>query len=259
MAPADPLYCILMALALPPGPSVVLLLLALLMVGRPRARAVFLALGLGSLYLSSIPATVDWLRGQLEIYPPAPLERSAAEAIVVLGAGRRVGAPEYGGADTVIGLGLERLRYAAWLHKKTGLPVLASGGSPLGETLPEAELMRAALKEFGVETRWTETESRNTFENAAFSSRLLKGVGVGEILLVTHAWHMPRAVEAFQQAGLRVVPAPTAGKGAGRGGEAGWCPLDWLPGPSALQMSYFALHEMLGQLWYRYRYYAAAE
>jgi uncharacterized SAM-binding protein YcdF (DUF218 family) len=239
------------ALALPPGPSIVLLAFALL-ARTIRLRAVFLVLGLGSLYLSSIPVTAGWLRSQLEIYPPVALEHLAAEAIVVLGADRRHDAPEYGG-DTIGGLGLERLRYAAWLQKKTGLPVLASGGSPQGEKIPEAELMQAVLKEFGVEVSWIEGKSNNTYENGLFSSRLLKGVGIGEILLVTTAWHMPRAVEAFERAGMRVIPAPTGAMGA----QAGPLEImDWMPKASALHMSFYALHEMAGRLWYRWRYYA---
>jgi len=247
------LLSVLPLLLLPPGSSIVLLLLALLL-HRTRLHLFFFILGLGSLYLSSISATSVWLRGQLEIYPPAALEHLAAEAIVVLGADRRRDTLEFGG-DTMSGLGLERLRYAAWLHKKTGLPVLASGGSAGDGEIPEAELMRAILKEFGVEVNWTEGKSVNTYENGLYSSRLLKGVGIGEILLVTHAWHMPRAVEAFEQAGMRVVPAPLGAMAAG--GAAG-CWMDWIPRASALQMNYYALHEMLGRLWYRYRYYGSS-
>jgi uncharacterized SAM-binding protein YcdF (DUF218 family) len=251
MLQADLLPSILAPLLLPPGPSVLLLLSAVLF---RQARLPLLVLGLASLYLSSIAATAVWLRGKLEIYPPVSLEHAAAEAIVVLGADRRR-AVEYGG-DTIGGLGLERLRYAAWLHKKTGLPVLASGGSTRGEAVPEAELMRAVLKEFGVETRWVEGGSGNTYENGLMSSRLLKGAGIGEVLLVTHAWHMPRAVEAFERAGLKVVPAPLGGMGPATDGDE-W--LDWVPRASSLQMNYLALHEMLGRLWYRYRYYGPAQ
>ncbi len=173
---------------------------------------------------------------------------------MVLGAQRRRDASEYG-ADTLGGWGLERLRYAAWLQKKTGLPVLASGGSVNEEQVPEAELMRTILKEFAVEVNWMETKSRNTYENALFSSRLLKRVGIGEILLVTHAWHMPRAQEAFEKAGMRVVPAPTGMLSSGHASDF----QDWIPNAAALQFNYLALHEILGRLWYHYRYYDRAE
>lgn len=251
--PQDNLVSFLLtAFLLPPGISIALSLPALLS-RRPRIRMLFLSLALLSLYLASIPATSLWLRGWLETSPPFAAEPGSAEAIVVLGADRRRDAPEYGG-DTLGGLGLERLRYAAKLHRQTGLPVAVSGGSVDGEPVPEAELMRGILKEFGVETAWVEGKSRNTYENALFTSRLLKGVGIGEILLVTHAWHMPRAKEAFEQAGLRVIPTPTGMASPGHALYLG----DWLPRSSALHMSQLALHEMLGRLWYHYRYYGKA-
>ena len=177
----------------------------------------------------------------------------AAEALVVLGADRRRDAPEYGGGETVYRLGLERLRYAARLAKITGLPVLASGGGlQEGHELAEADLMKATLKEFGVEAHWLEGKSRNTYENAVFSSQMLKGVGIGEVLLVTHAWHMPRAIEAFESAGMRAIPAPTGQLSPSHKLDY----QDFLPGASALQSTCWALHEMLGLWWYRYRYYS---
>lgn len=253
MAQDSLLSSLLPLLLLPPGPSIVLLSLALLP-GHPKMRTTCLMLGFGSLYLASIPATALWLRGQLEVFPPVSPDQTAAEAIVVLGADRQYEAIEYGG-DTIAGLGLERLRYAAWLQKKTGLPVLASGGGMGDEPASEAELMRGILKEFGVETRWIEGKSRNTYENAQFSSRLLKGVGIGEILLVTHAWHMPRAVEAFEKAGMKVTPAPTGAMNPKHTLDF----QDWVPKASALRMTALAAHEMIGRLWYHWRYYRNAE
>jgi uncharacterized SAM-binding protein YcdF (DUF218 family) len=251
MSPNDALSSILQALALPPGLSIALLLVALLS-RRPKRRILFLMLGFGTLYLTSIPATSNWLMGRLEVYPPVSLEKSAAEAIVVLGADRRRDALEYGGGDTVYRLGLERLRYAARLAKITGLPVLASGGGLRdGDELAEADLMKTVLKEFGVDVLWLEGKSRNTYENAVFSSQMLKGVGIGEVLLVTHAWHMPRAVEAFERAGMRAIPAPTGQLSPNHKLDY----LDFFPGAAALLSTHWALHEMLGRWWYRYRYY----
>ena len=244
------LYEMLQAFAMPPGFSIALLIIALLS-RRPGSRKFFLILGLVSLYLCSIPVTSNWLMGRLEVYPTVSLEKIAAEAIVVLGSDRHRDAKEYGG-DTMNGSGLERLRYAARLGKTTGLPILTSGGmGRKDDETSEAELMGAALKEFGLEARWQEGDSQNTYQNALYSSRILKGMGIGEILLVTHGFHMPRAVEAFEKAGMRVIPAPT--------GMTDPLPksiiLRFLPSASALQTTRLAWHEMLGRLWYRYRYY----
>ncbi len=249
----DLLPAILEAFALPPGPSIALLIFALLS-RRPGSRRLFLILGLVSLYLCSIPVTSNWLMGRLEVFPPVSLEKIAAEAIVVLGSDRHREAKEYGG-DTINGSGLERLRYAARLGKTTGLPILTSGGlARQDDETPEAELMGAALKEFGLEARWLEGNSRNTYENAMNSSRILKGMGIGEIVLVTHGFHMQRAVEAFEKAGMRVIPAPT--------GMTEPLPKSisrrFLPSASALQTTCLAWHELLGRWWYHYRYYNSA-
>ncbi len=97
------------AFVLPPGPSVLLLLLALLS-HRTKTRMIFLILGFGTLYMTSIPATSNWLTGRLEVYPVVSLDKIAAEAIVVLGADRRRAAPEYGG-DTINRLGLQQFSF----------------------------------------------------------------------------------------------------------------------------------------------------
>ena len=214
----------------------------------------FLA-GFLSLYMASIPLTVNELARRLEVYPPIDLSHSAAEAIVVLGADRYANAPEYGG-DTVHRLGLERLRYAALLQKKTGLPILVSGGAVLGEKQAEAALMRDVLKtEFAAEVRWEEGESRNTYENAQRASKILKGIGIGEIILVTHAWHMPRALEAFEHNGMRVDPAPT---GFMRPSASETEDFKWLPNAASLHNVQWLLHELLGRGWYYLHYYRTA-
>lgn len=179
--------------------------------------------------------------------PPNPMP----QAIVVLGAGRNAGAPEFGG-DTVNMMTLERLRYAAFLARKTKLPVLTSGGARYAEETPEAALMARSLAEdFGVAAKWTETRSRTTAENALNSGELLEKEGIKRVFLVTSAVHMRRAVLAFSaQTGLEVVPAPTGF--SSRGSEAATV-LDYLPSGRGIYNSYLAMHERLGYHWYRYR------
>lgn len=238
---------LLETLILPPTSP---LILAAIGVGRRKYMITLAALLL--LYLAAIPLVSQWLSQKLEVYPPLdPNRLPTAQAIVVLGATRYPEAPEYGG-DTISSLGLERLRYAAWLKRRTGLPILASGGRPLGEKKAEAELMQEVLKEFGTPATWLETESRNTFENARNSAAILKHQGIDTIFLVTSAFHLPRAVEAFKYQGLTVIPAGTRFTRQG--------PLEsglfaFLPNPAALCRTSLALHEFLGRLWYRLRYY----
>jgi len=104
--------------------------------------------------------------------------------------------------------------------------------------------MRVSLaRDFRIQVRWVEQRPRDTFQNAQFSSRLLKAAGVSRILLVTSSAHAWRASHEFASAGITVVPAPV-GVWAPR--EAGL--LRYLPAPTALARSSAALYELLGDL-----------
>lgn len=206
---------ILAALILPPaGP--LLLALAGLWLARAKTRRwggggiVLAMLSLLTLLALSVPAAGDALLRSLERYPAVrPEQLATAQAIVVLGGGNYHDAPEYGG-DTVGIATLERARYGARLAKATGLPLLVTGGAPFGGT-PEGTAMKNVLEqEFGIAVRWAETTSRDTLENAVGTKVLLAPEGIRRILLVSHAWHLPRAVLLFERQGLTVIPAPTA-------------------------------------------------
>lgn len=238
----------LSALLLPPG-----LLIALLCGGlvlrrsRPRLGRGLFAGGLAGLYLLSMPLTAHFLLAYWETLPPAAPAADAA-AIVVLGGGKVHGAPEYGG-DTVRGATLVRLRYAARLHRRTGLPLLVSGGSPEGSPQSEAELMQRTLQEeFAVPVRWAEGRSATTLDNARLSYRMLAAENIRTIFLVTQAWHMRRARLAFEAAGFRVIPAATAYSTRYR-----LTVLDFLPDARALRDSALFFHEVIGTVWYRVR------
>ena len=191
------------------------------------------------------PPGVGWLLQGLEVNPVFdPAQASRAQAIVILGGGKRSHAPEFGG-ETVNRLALERLRYGASLARSSGLPVLVSGGAPTGR-VPEAELMAHSLvTDFGIRPRWLETASRDTHENAVLSALQLKAAGIGCIVLVTHAVHMRRAQAAFEAQGLAVLAAPTAWLGRPENGDQVW---RWLPSQQTAWAGWAALHEWLGLL-----------
>ena len=236
------------SILLPPGSQILLLFLGVFWFRVQKVLSILMILlATVSLYLFSIPAISERLLVGLETYPPINFEeRASAGAIVVLGSGRYSDPPEYG-LDTVNGAGLVRLRYAAKLAKKLHLPILVSGGKPLSEELSEAELMTSVLvKEFGVTTPvWLESDSYNTLENAKYTQKILKDRHINNIILVTHAWHMPRSVWSFKQVGMEVIPAPTQ--------FTAKVPVSffrWLPSAAALHDSMIACHEYVGQKWY---------
>jgi len=236
---------ILAPLMLPPAGPLLLALLGLMLARRrPRLGYSLVALAVATLWVLSTPWIAnEMLRSLQNATPPTPEQLARAQAIVILGGGSYRDAPEYDGQDTANEVTLERLRYGARLARATGLPVAITGGAPSGGT-PEAELMREVLQtDFGVASRWLETASRDTHENAALLAPQLRQAGVKEIVLVTHVWHMRRAQAAFEKQGLAVLPAPTRFTQPFRGVF-----LHWIPGAGALRNSSLALHEWLGLL-----------
>ncbi len=240
------------SLLLPPFGLFLLIVVGWLMMRRRRrlGRALFAA-GLVALYLFSTPYLGSSLLRGLQVDQALPLDLPVQDvgAIVVLGADVRRHAPEFGG-DTVGALTLERLRYGARLHRELGLPLLVTGGATRPQGQPVGLIMRDSLEQdFAVPVKWAETEAVNTYENAKFSSELLRSDGITKIYLVTHAWHMPRARMAFEAAGLEIVPGPL-GFLARPTPEPG----DFIASASGLLMSYHALYEAVGYLWYSLNY-----
>lgn len=235
---------IVASLVLPPTGPLLCALLGLMLLRRSRRVGQALAwLGVGSLLAFCLPVVATWLAetvgGGQPLDPNKPV---TAQAIVVLGGGMRPNAAEYGG-DTLGQLTLERTRYGAFLARRTGLPLLVTGGVVRKGT-PEAELMRNALQqEFNTPVRWVENQSRNTRENARYSAQQLKAEGLSHVLLVTHLFDVRRARLEFESAGLQVTPAPTgSGQHTPQPMELG----DFLPSASALRTSYYACYELLG-------------
>ena len=243
-------------LILPPGNLIVITLMALLfwLLKRPRWASTLMLLGWLQILLLSTPATSAWLLRDLQNRYPVQAELwktpPIPEAIVVLGAGRNEFAPEYGG-ETSSNTGLERLRYAALLHRETRLPLLISGGSPQPGKLSEAEMMRSILEnEFKVPVRWVETNSHTTLQNAELTDQILARAEIKSAWLVTQSWHMPRSLLAFQQRQVHYIPAACS-----FGGSIAWHYglTNWTPQASALERSTHALHEYIGLLWYAFQ------
>lgn len=241
---------LLRVLALPPGINIALGVLGLALLGRRRRLAIaLLAANLALLYCLSTPLGMTALTRPLESSAPAltaaDAATSAAQAIVLLSGSIYANAPEYLGSDSVTPGTLARMQYAAWLQRRTGLPLLVSGGSVYGDKAPIAEVMARVLREeFTMPVTWIEARSRNTQENAVYTAALLRPEKVRRILLVTDASHMPRSRYYFQRYGFEVVAAPTRFYSFGERSRRPWT---WLyPSGHDFERSVAALHEYLG-------------
>ncbi|MDT8998715.1 YdcF family protein [Paucibacter sp. APW11] len=241
-------------LLLPPTPTWLLLLLGLWL----RARRQNIGTGLCVIalllaWLSCTEGMGQWLWTHALKAPPAlqraewPSKAAPRTAVLVLGGGIYQRSPAYGAADLKQET-LERLRYGIWLARQLDLPVGFTGGRPFkpeSDDVSEAvAAARVARQEFGLPLRWTEDQARDTVENARYALPLLRKDGIRDVLLVTSAAHMPRALRAFrQEAGkdLRIIAAPIGWK------EAGPTPSihDWAPSAEGLRAVRYACYELL--------------
>jgi uncharacterized SAM-binding protein YcdF (DUF218 family) len=181
---------------------------------KPKPGKSLAVFSLALLWIFSTPAFNVWLsHNLLTQYNPTSAEELKAQgvqAIVVLGGGVETGQPD--GIQQLQATALDRLRHGIELSSKTGIPVMVSGGKGWGAKAGsenEAEISsRVAREAFQFKIKWTESESRDTQENAFNSKQLLNKQGISKIALVTHSWHMPRSLKAFQKVGFEVTPAP---------------------------------------------------
>ncbi|WP_427913204.1 YdcF family protein [Ramlibacter sp. MMS24-I3-19] len=242
---------ILSSLALPPAILLILigLGLALVVLRRRMAGVVLAGIGTCMLWLLSCHWVATALAAALLPQVPAvtPERLAGVQAIVVLGGGVLRDAPEYG-APQPNSYSAARLRYAAWLARRTGKPLAFSGGvgwaSVRGSIPPEDEAARWLLaQDYGLVPRWVDAASRDTHENAQRMRDLLGRDGVRRIALVTHSWHMPRAADEFEQAGFQVVPAPT-----GLPSPQVRPLLEWMPSTDGLTLSRLVIREAVARL-----------
>ena len=194
----------------------------------------------------SMPAVGGSLVRSLIQHNPLDLSGGTgnAQAIVVLTGGNYRDAPEYG-RDVASGASVSRGRYAAFLHKKTGLPIMVVGGKPIPSALSEGEAMENLIEEeFHVPVRWVETQAKDTEDSAFSSFKMLNRDGIANILLVTDASHMRRAELAYSKVGFKVIPAPINFIGVEKISVR-----SFLPSAGALSSSTLALNEWFGIAW----------
>jgi len=182
--------------------------------------------------------------------PPTAAELASAQAIAVLSGDVYHGKP--GGVPDDIGLlTLERLRVAANLYHQRPLPVLMTGAAEGNNKESTAALMAQAFaQDYGIKTTWLEEKAYNTYENGAYSAAIFKANNISRVIVVTQAWHMPRALWSFEHAGITAIPAPVERTYPANGID--WTELE--PDYGSFAKTFYAIHEILGLAVYRLRY-----
>ncbi len=221
--------------------------------GHKRLAGIALFLSIALLWVSSMRVTADYLSISLERkYLPVPIESSpVADAILVLGGGVATAEPPRLAPD--LDKASDRVLHAARLYKAGKAPVVIVSGGGIawqGATKPIAIPMKIILQECGVPATAIimETKSLNTYQNVVETKRILEKEG--RVLLITSAWHMPRALATFRSAGINAIPSPTDFEAIELEQRT---ILDWLPEVKALERTTRIIKEYMGIAVYRWR------
>jgi uncharacterized SAM-binding protein YcdF (DUF218 family) len=130
-------------------------------------------------------------------------------------------------------------------------------GGVLDRAMPnfvEASVLAQQLVDWGIapERLVIEPNSRNTHENAVESQRMANQQGWTRLLVVTSAFHMPRALSCFRAVGLEVDTLPVDYRAYDPAHFSG----SWLPRAGNLDRTTMVLREVFGRAIYRLRGYA---
>lgn len=195
---------------LPPGIFIVFqIILAIWLYRLNKKAAKILLLMSLAFYLCSTPFIGDSLIRSLEsrFTPPST---PAGDVLVMLGGGATLDNPNFDGLGNLSGSGANRLLTTARLYRKTGLPIILSGGQVYKDTGNEAQIAKRQLIGLGVPDSKIilENSSRNTTENAQQTKLILEKKQFKRPILITSAFHMERAVKNFAKVGFTVQPYP---------------------------------------------------
>lgn len=199
---------------LPPGIFIVLMLalcVKLLKFSKKLTAAVFVGTLIFYLLCTSLVAEkfMGWLEEMHQ--PPAQVETSGADVIVLLGGGAISQVPDVDGVGALCASPANRLLTAVRLQKMLNVPILISGGQVYSDSGAEAEISARVLKSLGVpeDKIITETKSVNTTQNARYCAAIMREKKFAKPLLVTSAFHMNRAMLNFNLCRYKPIAYPT--------------------------------------------------
>ena len=171
----------------------------------PAALGLITILVSGNMWVSqALMRSLEW-----QNLPPSVMPK--AEAIVVLGGS--TSSANYPRPMPEINDAGDRVLYGAKLYRDGNAPlIILSGGRIdwLSQGKPEVVDTAILMEMMGVPSSAIigEPYSLNTYENGVNVKKILNEKGIKQILLVTSAFHMPRARLIFEKLGMNVIPAP---------------------------------------------------
>lgn len=209
------------------------------------------------LWLSSTPSVSNFMLGALERqYPPlAPSHSPTVDVAIVLGGVS--GAPLAPRTGSQIGKGSDRVLLASRFYKvgKVKKIWFVGGDLPwMASDITEGQFVKDLLTEWGVPSEAVEigSQSRNTYENVLEIQQMKKNSPFTSAVLITSAWHMPRAMAIFRKALLPVVAVPADIRIVHQDKHE---ILRWLPDAEALEETSLAVKERIGYFVYWLRGY----
>ena len=227
----------------------VVLLVSLSVILRRRGPAL---IGLIMLLVCALPMTADQLWETLEAdYPHRSIESTEnADAVVVLSGmlewleTEDSVVPQWGEATDRLFAGVDLLNAG-----KAPLIIFTRGQYPWADLPPEGEQLAKRAISMGVQdTRILLTGiATNTADEAGEVKSVMDLGGMKRIILVTSAFHMPRARMLFERAGIESVPYPTDFRSAAR--PSNW--LNLVPSADGLDRTSDAVREFIGRIYYR--------
>ncbi len=237
---------------LPPGIFIVALGIAgLWLIARRRKKAaLFCGLAAIALWLCSIAPLSNALMKPLEYRYPMPANPQG-DVIILLGGGSISKAPDLNGEGVPTTTMLARIVTTARLQKRLNVPIIVSGGRVFADRPAEAPIAKRVLVDLGVPANQviTESQSRDTRQNAYYSHQICKARGFNRPLVVTSAGHLWRAALSFQKQGLPIQLFPADYRTSPVNRYAWY---HYLPNAGSLSTVSRAMHEYIGLLYYHF-------
>lgn len=201
----------------------------------------------GLLFISAFPPVANWLTYPLEHqYESFTYANKPVDYIIILGCGHTSDAT-LPATSELRTCSLERLVEGVRIYRQNPNAYIITSGYDGGDTVSNAEKVKQAAMLLGVPERKIITENfpQDTEEEAELIAPRIRGKNA---VLVTNAYHMPRAVTFFEQQGVEVIPAPAAHKtNSDKNRKSNWH--NYMPSAYSLRKTTLAWYERIGQLW----------